>query len=346
MFLFFYPHEVYRSCMSALVIRSFGSPLSVLEYQRTEEMSELADGELCLKILASPINPADLNWIEGTYGKKPELPATPGTEAVAEVVASRDAAFPVGMRVIFLDYAHGWQSQRVLRAHGLLPVPADLPWAELAMLKVNPATAWRMLHDFAALQPGDVVVQNAANSAVGRCVIQLAHALGLRTFNFVRDPETAEELRALGADAIFRDDAEGQQQALEALRAEGRWAQLALNAVGGESALRQCDLLADGAMQVTYGAMSRRPLTIPNKHLIFRGLRFSGFWLSQWLAHAEAAEVEKMYGTLIDFMRRGQLRTMIDGMYSFEDFPAAIARLTAADRRGKILFAPDPCLLR
>lgn len=346
LFLFFSPRDVYRSGMSALVIRSFGSPLSVLEHHRNEEIAELADGELCLKILASPINPADLNWIEGTYGKKPDLPATPGTEAVAEVVASRDAAFPVGMRVIFLDYAHGWQSQRVVRAQGLLPVPADLPWAELAMLKVNPATAWRMLHDFVMLQTGDVVVQNAANSAVGRCVIQLAHALGLRTFNFVRDPEQAKELRELGADAIFRDDAEGQQQALEALRAEGRMARLALNAVGGESALRQCDLLADGAMQVTYGAMSRRPLTIPNKHLIFRGLRFSGFWLSQWLAAAAASEVETMYGALIDFMRRGQLRTAIDGVYALEDFAAALTRLTASDRRGKILFAPDPSLLR
>ena len=326
--------------MSALLIRDFGSPLSVLELAPLPTPPPLGAGEALVKILASPINPADLNWIEGTYGSRPVLPATPGTEAVGEVLASTDPAFPVGARVIFLEYAHGWQSQRVVATRSLLMVPSDLPFVELAMLKVNPATAWRMLHDFTTLEPGDFVVQNAANSAVGQCVIQIAHALGLRTLNFLRRPDQADDLRALGAEFLFRDDDEGQQQALDYLRAQGRRAPLALNAVGGDSALRQCELLADGAIQVTYGAMSRRPLTIPNKHLIFRGLRFCGFWLSPWLARASAADIQATYQPLLDLLRRGQLRTKVDRIYSLADFSQALTRLKAPDRNGKILFSP------
>jgi trans-2-enoyl-CoA reductase len=44
-----------------------------------------------------------------------------------------------------------------------------------------------MLLDFVSLIPGDVVVQNGANSGVGEAVIQLCKLWGLKTFNIVRD---------------------------------------------------------------------------------------------------------------------------------------------------------------
>lgn len=44
-----------------------------------------------------------------------------------------------------------------------------------------------MLKDFIDLQPGDWVIQNGANSAVGQAVIQIAAARGLKTINLIRD---------------------------------------------------------------------------------------------------------------------------------------------------------------
>jgi mitochondrial enoyl-[acyl-carrier protein] reductase / trans-2-enoyl-CoA reductase len=44
-----------------------------------------------------------------------------------------------------------------------------------------------MLLDFVALSPGDVIVQNGANSGVGQAVIQLANLWGFKTFNIIRD---------------------------------------------------------------------------------------------------------------------------------------------------------------
>jgi trans-2-enoyl-CoA reductase len=325
--------------MPALVIRQFGAAADVLEMD-SAPMPQVGPGEVRVRILAAPINPADLNWIEGTYGTRPILPATPGTEAVGEVIESNATALPVGTRVIFLSYAHGWQTQRVVRADELLAVPADLPVSDLAMLKVNPATAWRILHDFVALRPGAVVVQNAANSGVGRCVIQIAHALGLRTINMVRQVALADELQACGADLVCGDDEAGKEAALAYLRKQGVRASLALNAVGGESALRQLDLLEEGATQVTYGAMGRRPLTIPNKFLIFRDIRFRGFWLTHWLAQASSAEIAGTYASLLELLRRGRLHQPVDSLHPLPSFREALQRLHAADRKGKILFAP------
>jgi trans-2-enoyl-CoA reductase len=325
--------------MTALLIREFGQAAAVLE-RGDLPARELRAHELRVRILAAPINPADLNWIEGTYGTRPVLPEVPGTEAVGEVIESCEEHFPVGTRVMFLGYAHGWQVERVVTADEVMAVPADLPVADLAMLKVNPATAWRMLHDFAQLAPGDVIVQNAANSGVGRCVIQIAHALGLRTINLVRQVALADELYACGADLVCSDDEAGKEMASAYLREQGMRASLALNAVGGESALRQLDLLEEGGTQVTYGAMGRRPLTIPNKFLIFREIRFRGFWLTHWLGQASREEIAATYERLLGLLRSGRLQQPVDSVHALADFHQALQRLQASDRRGKILFTP------
>jgi trans-2-enoyl-CoA reductase len=87
-----------------------------------------------------------------------------------------------------------WRETFTAKADDLLVFPPSLAPEQAAVFTVNPPTAWRMLHDFVALKPGDWVIQNAANSAVGRCVIQLARQLGLRTVNLVRRETLFPEL--------------------------------------------------------------------------------------------------------------------------------------------------------
>ena len=56
---------------------------------------------------------------------------------------------------------------------------------------------------------------------------------------------------------------------------------LALNAVGGDSAVRLGGALAPDGVVVTYGAMARQPLKIPNGQLIFQNIAWRGFWVSR-----------------------------------------------------------------
>ncbi|MGA0846176.1 MAG: alcohol dehydrogenase catalytic domain-containing protein, partial [Luteolibacter sp.] len=125
-------------------------------------------GEVLVRILAAPLNPADLNTIEGNYGVKLELPATPGIEGCGEVLESRAADFKPGDRVIFLRRADTWSTHTTVEASALYPLPDGMDPLQAAMLKVNPATAWRLLRGIETLEAGDWIVQNAGNSAVGR----------------------------------------------------------------------------------------------------------------------------------------------------------------------------------
>ncbi len=320
-----------------LVFRETGQPAAVLEVESfTPRVPE--HGEVLVRILAAPVNPADLNTVEGTYGVKLELPATPGIEGCGEVLASRDDGIAPGDRVIFLRRADTWATHSTVPAASLFKLPPGIDPQQAALLKVNPATAWQLLHGFERLHPGDCIVQNAGNSAVGRCVIQIARDLGIRTISFVRRPELIGELLALGGSEIFLDNHDGLAAAKSALG--GAKAALAFNAVGGDSALRLMKLLREGGTHVTYGAMGRKPVTIPNGLLIFRDIRVRGLWVTRWVENAPDEEVRGVYRELAARIAAGKLSQPVDSTHALGDFLAALERLESAGRAGKVLLVP------
>ena len=312
----------------------FGAPADVLQVEPLE-LPPLAEGMVRVRMLAAPINPADLNFIEGVYGVKPELPATPGIEGCGEIIESREPEWEPGTRVILLGRPGAWAGLLDARAADLLQVPAGIDPVQAAMLAVNPLTARRMLLDFGTLRAGDWVVQNAANSNVGRCVIQLARERGLNTINLVRRAGLHDELRDLGGTVVVPDGDGMVEEALEATG--GARPRLALNAVGGRSALRQMDLLEDRGIHVTYGAMSREILKVPNKFLIFKELTLTGFWVTKWLGEAGREAVLEDYRELGDLVERGVLRQAVDRTYPLEEVRAACLRAQQEGRDGKVV---------
>lgn len=315
--------------MQALRFHQFGKPLEVLRLEELD-LPPLGEGEVRLKMLAAPVNPADLNLIEGTYGVKPPLPTVPGIEGCGEVVESASPGFEPGDRAIILRRAGSWATHVQTEAGHLFKLPAGADPVQAAMLKVNPATAWRLLTGFSTPAKDSWIVQNAANSAVGRCVIGLAKQLGLRTINLVRREELFEELLALGADVVALDE----DAAVEAHKDKAP--SLAFNCVGGESALRLMNLLAPGGTHITFGAMARRPLTVPNGLLIFKNLNLRGLWITKWIEGAPREEIDEVYGRLA----ASGLSMPVDRLVPLADYAEAINAITAPGRNGKVLLVP------
>lgn len=318
-----------------LVFRTNGKPEEVLEIEEFD-LAEPGAGEVRVRMIAAPLNPADLNTIEGTYGVKPPLPATPGIEGCGVVEASGSADFEEGDAVIFLRRSETWASHAMVPAETLVKLPAGIDPIQAAMLKVNPATAWRLLKGFGVLENGEWIVQNAGNSAVGRCVIQLAKEFGIRTLSFVRRAELVDELKALGGDAVLVDDEAGRGEAKALLG--GATAALAFNAVGGDSALNLMKLLKEGGSHITYGAMGRKPVTVPNGLLIFRDILVRGLWVTRWVEQASDAEVREVYAALAEKVLAGKVVQKVDSIFELGDFQKALARLDEAGRDGKVLF--------
>jgi trans-2-enoyl-CoA reductase len=292
--------------------------------------------EVVLDMLAAPINPADLNVIEGTYGDLPALPATIGNEGVGRVsgVGLGVTSLQPGQLVLPMTFGT-WCRQMVVPAANVIPLPEGLDIFQAAMLTVNPATAWRMMHDFVKLEPGDWLVQNAANSGVGRSVIQLARAMGFKTLNVVRRAELVEELTAAGGTVVVTEECDLRKE-LKTLCGGAR-PKLALNAVGGPSALNIANALAPGGSMVTFGAMSKQPLKIPSGLLIFKGLKFEGFWLNRWRKTAGHAALHETYTALAAHLKDGTLFTPVHETYPLSRVVEATGAAAKEQRGGKVL---------
>jgi len=295
--------------------------------------------EVLLEMLAAPVNPADINVIEGTYGDLPALPATIGNEGVGRVAATGSNVRHLQPGQMVLPMAFGtWCARMVVPASDVVLLPEGLDRFQAAMLTVNPATAWRMMHDFVKLAPGDWIVQNAANSGVGRSVIQLAHALGWKTLNTVRRESLVEELRSSGADVVVTEECDLRKE-VKALCGGAR-PRLALNAVGGPSALNIAGALARGSTMVTYGAMSKQALKIPNGLLIFQELKFQGFWLKRWRERAANAVRQETYAALAGHLKAGTLFTPVHAVFPLARAAEAVLAAAQDQRAGKVLLDP------
>ena len=193
--------------MKKIEITAYGAPEEVAHCIEAPAVGDPGPGEVVFDILAFPINPADISFCRGSYRLRPPLPATPGAEGLGRVIAVGAGVMHVkpGELVINMQ-RENWTQRRRVKAEDAVPIPPGLDLAQAAMLRINPPTALLLLEDHVALNPGDWVIQNVANSAVGRHVIVLAKAHGVRTVNVVRRDDVAGELRDLGADVVLKDD--------------------------------------------------------------------------------------------------------------------------------------------
>lgn len=323
--------------IKVVVYERHGNPADVLQI-KTEPWPKPVGDEVVVAMQAAPVNPADINAIEGKYPAKREVPAVPGFEGAGVVVevGVNVSTIRQGALVMLPHNIGTWREAVAVKADDLVAVPPKIDPAQAAMLKINPLTAWRLLHDYVDLARGDWLIQNAANSAVGRAVIAIGRELGFKTVNVVRRAELIEDLRAEGGDVVLVDG--------EKLRDEVRTAtggapiRLGLNSVGGDSALRLSNCLAFGGTLVSFGAMSLQPLKIPTGLLIFKDLRFRGIWINHWYDNATMAERMAAFNPLFDMAKRGVLKTNIERTYSIDEAKDAVAHAMQSKRTGKIVF--------
>jgi NADPH:quinone reductase-like Zn-dependent oxidoreductase len=167
--------------MKTLQLSRFGEPTDVVQLAEVDS-ADPGPGQLAVSIEAAPINPSDLNLIRGIYGVRPVLPAALGAEGVGRVVAVGEGVHGsrVGTRVLVVPTLEQatWREQTVLDERNAVPVDADGDPLQLAMLGINPITAYSLLHGYVKLAAGAWVAQTGASSATAGYVLGLVQARG------------------------------------------------------------------------------------------------------------------------------------------------------------------------
>lgn len=301
---------------------------------------ELAAGHARVAVLAAPINPSDVLTLTGEYGLLPPLPAIGGNEGVGRVLALGDgAAGPAVGTLVLLPVGIGtWRSQLDVPAKTLVPLPEADP-VQLSMMTVNPPTAWLLLEELVDLQPGDWVIQNAANSAVGGYLVQLAKIRGLNLVNVVRRESAIAAVKDSGGEHVVVD-AEDLPKRVKALVGDAQ-IKLGIDCIGGLSTENLARCLAEGGTLVNYGAMSGERCMISPRWFVFRDITLKGFWLSQWFKKATPERRMQVLGGVAKLIAEGKLHARVQATYPLEQIREAVLAAASGARDGKIVLVPE-----
>jgi NADPH:quinone reductase-like Zn-dependent oxidoreductase len=324
--------------MRQLQLVAFGEPSEVIELNTVSE-PVLGQEDVLVSMEAAPINPSDFLLVRGIYGVRPALPFSVGAEGVGRVTRTGskvDVALR-GKRVLILPTLEQgtWADQVVVPVRNLVPMSDEADPLQLAMIGINPVTAYLLLNRFVSLTPGDWIGQTAANSAMGQYIIALAKRAGVKTLNVVRREEAAQQVRQWGGDRVVLQGDSLHKDVEEAL--DGKKLSLVLDNVGGAPVGELARSLQTGGSIVVYGIQSEQ-FPVFSLDFVFRGLSLHGFWLANWIRSASRTEIQETYQKLGDLVADGSLSAAVEHVYPLEQFKEAFERSLKPNRSGKILF--------
>ncbi|MGA5454471.1 zinc-dependent alcohol dehydrogenase family protein [Streptomyces umbrinus] len=287
-----------------------------------------APGEVKVAVEFSPLNLHDLKVVRGELGRPP-LPLVLGSEGVGRVVEAGPGVdtLAAGDLVVLPLLAGAWR-ERLLPADGLFRLPEGSV-EQFSMLGINPPTAGLILSEYADLRPGGWIVQNAANSGVGRSLIALAKARGFRTINFVRDESVFAELTAAGADIVRLDGATAVEEVRTAI-GDARVG-LAVDSVGGDAPARLLDLLSEGGALVSYASATGQPMSVDALTLIGKRATVHGFFAGHFDYATKVLPVIREAAPLV---ASGALFVPLGAVFDLDDIHTAIEQVI---RGGKTL---------
>jgi mitochondrial enoyl-[acyl-carrier protein] reductase / trans-2-enoyl-CoA reductase len=327
--------------MKAIVIEGFGDPAATIRLQDLPEPAAPGRGEVTVEMLVLNINPSDLLQIQGLYGvSKPPLPFIPGGEAVGRIAAAGEGVTHLAVGdIVSPMILNCWVERVTLKASLAMKLPAGIDLKQASMLKGNPATAEALLTDQVGLQPGDWLMQNAANSAVGTFLVKLAKQRGINTLNIVRRESAVEGVRAAGGTAVIADALDDPRAFRKRVKEATGDApvKLAIDAIGGAATGVMANALADGGTIVNYGLLSGEQCRIDAQHLIFRKITLKGFWLIHWFQEAGREKLAATYARMAEGMVDGTLTTPVAEVFPMEEAAKALAAAGEGGRAGKVL---------
>lgn len=325
--------------IKALTFSQCGEPVDVLSLSEHEKPSP-GTHEVLIKILASPIHPADSFFIQGSYRIKPTFPQLAGLEGTGIIdQVGEEVNLTVGALVSFASSGKGvWGQYVIVREENIIVLPGSFPIEKAAQFYLNPFTAWGLL-DESGVKKGDWLLLTAANSTVSKIIIQLAYIRKIRTVAVVRNLHQSKELKASGANEVLEPDDKLADQILEITSGTGVHA--AVDAVGGDTGTKVLQSMASGGTMVIYGLLSKDQVQFHNSLIIYKNLHIKGFGVRGYLGKQTKVQKLEMVQTLTELIADPSFQLPVERAFSLEQYKEAFACEAQGGKKGKIIFKPS-----
>jgi len=325
--------------MRSAIHTTFGEPAEVLALGDSP-IPQPGPGEVRIKTLLASIHNHDLWTVRGRYGYKPTLPAIGGSEAVGIVEALGEGVqgITIGQRVMAASVHGTWAEYFIAPARMVIPVPDGIADEAAAQLIAMPLSAL-MLLEFLQAEPGQWIVQNTANGAVGKTLAMLAAARGVHVLGLVRRDAGVDELKALGIDNVLSTTQPDWKARAQALLGD-TLAHAAVDSIGGQASADLVSLLGENGTLVSFGTMAGEAMQIPSGDLIFKQATVKGFWGSKVSQQMSVENKRRLVGELLQRVLSGELELPVQAIYGLGDVAEAVTASLLPGRKGKVLLRP------
>ena len=299
--------------------------------------------EVLIKVHASPVNPSDIAFIQGSYNIVKSLPATPGFEASGIIEdAGHNQKHLIGKKVsCFVQDDRGgtWSEYVTANIHDIIFLKEDMNMDQASCFTVNPLTSYGLM-EIALQYEAKAIIQNASGGQVASFIRKMATIGGIEVIDIVRKKETAKQLLTEGAKYVLVDTDDDFPVKLKEL-SEKLSPTVAYDAVGGNLGAQMFNALSPDSELVVYGGLSGKQLSELNiMDIIFENKIISGFNLIDWKNEIGVEEFNRAADELQDLFIDGTLSTKIATSTSLENIVKGLRDYIANMSGGKLLVKP------
>src|SRR5882757_1629461 len=325
----------------AVTYATAGDPADVLEATEIPDPPAPGRGQVQVDVRAFPIHPGDLVGV--SFGPPhPGQRTVAGLEATGVVVATGPGVDTptVGTRVTVFPNPGSWAQRINVDAEVAVPVPDAVGDDVAAQMVCNPLTAlllYRAAQQHFSVGFDGVILNNAANSSVGRLFTVIAEDRQIATIGVVRSAGRAHELtvRYPNVPVVSTDDPDWVQQIR--IIADGRPIPVALDPVGGTVAGHLMSLLSSGGTLITYGALAQEQIPLHASALVGGEIGIRGLTIGRWLSGVAPERRASDIASVIAIVTTRPEEFDVAGTYALDQITEAVQHVNRPGKTGAVI---------
>ncbi len=297
--------------------------------------------EVRIKVHAIGLNRAESMWRLDQYIEPVKFPAGLGYEAAGVVdaigpdVPDIQPGDEVNVMPAFSMNQYGTYGEVIIAPdYAVVPHPKALTHAEAASVWMMFVTAYGALVEDANVKAGDFVIVPAASSSVGLAAIQITNYAGATPIALTRTSEKKKALLDAGAAYVIATNEVDFVQEIMSITG-GKGARVLFDPVAGATFPKLLSALAFQGIAYIYGALDSGVTPLPALDMIGKMLTVKGHNI--WLTSGDEKRRKAAVDYVLEGLRVGALRPVIDRVFKFDDIVEAHRYLENNGQFGKIV---------
>jgi NADPH:quinone reductase-like Zn-dependent oxidoreductase len=325
----------------AITYAAAGDPAYLLEATEIPDPPTPGPGHIQVEVRAFPLHPGDLLGV--SFGPPhPGQRTVAGLEATGVVVATGPGVDTptVGTRVTVFPNPGSWAQRINVAADLAVPVPDSVSDDVAAQMVCNPLTAlllYRAAQQHYSVGFDGIIINNAANSSVGRLFTAGADHHQIATISVVRSADRAHELAARYPSVpVVSTDSPDWVQQIRTI-AGGRPIPVALDPVGGIIAGDLISLLSSGGTLIAYGAMAQERIPLHASALLGREIGIRGLTIGRWLSGVAPERRASDIASVTAIATAQSVEFDVAGTYTLDQITDAVQHVNRPGKIGTVI---------